>query len=83
MSLPLADSGIEERGFVARVGSHEQQQVTVLDADDARVQQVVGAQVSAAGRERKKQCQLMKLETYCIINPVHYTLHISLTLPPP
>ncbi len=54
MSLPLADSGVEERGFVAWVGSNEQQQVTVLDAGDARVQQVVGAQVGAADRERKK-----------------------------
>jgi len=48
---PLADAGVEQRGFVARVGSHEQQQVAVLDAGDASVQQVVGAQVSAAGRE--------------------------------
>lgn len=53
MSLPLADSGVEQWGFVARVGSYEQQQVTVLDASDARVQQVVGAQVSAAERERE------------------------------
>lgn len=50
---PLSDSGVEERGFVARVGSYEQQQVTVLDAGDARVQQVVGAQVSAAEREKE------------------------------
>lgn len=54
VSLPLADSGVEERGFVAWVGSYEQQQVAVLDAGDARVQQVVGAQVGAADRERQK-----------------------------
>ncbi len=53
MSLPLADSSVEERGFVARVGSYEQQQVTVLDAGDASVQQVVRAQVSAAERENR------------------------------
>lgn len=55
MSLPLADSGIEQWGFVARVGPYEQQQVTVLDAGDAGVQQVVGAQVSAAERARTSE----------------------------
>lgn len=44
---PLADSGVEKRRLVARVGSYQQQKVTLLDAGDARVQQVVGAQVSA------------------------------------
>ncbi|KAA8579812.1 hypothetical protein FQN60_006905 [Etheostoma spectabile] len=48
MSLPLADSGVEQRGFVARVSSYEEQQVTVLDAGDARVQQVVGAQIHSS-----------------------------------
>lgn len=62
MCLPLADSGVEKWGFVAWVGSYEQQQVTVLNAGDARVQQVVGAQVSAAERENN---QLRKLETHC------------------
>lgn len=53
MSSPLADAGVEERGFVARVGSYEQEQVRLLDAGDARVQQVVGAQVSSAERGGK------------------------------
>lgn len=37
MCLPLADSGIEQWGFIARVRSHEQQQVTVLNASNATV----------------------------------------------
>lgn len=51
MSLPLANSGIEQWGFKARVCSHEQQQVTFFNAGDARVQQVVGAEVSAAQKK--------------------------------
>lgn len=52
--LPLADPGVEERGFVARVGSYEQQQVALLYAGDAGVQQVVGAQVSAVWSKNKE-----------------------------
>lgn len=43
VSLPLANSGVEEWGFIAWVGSYKQHKVTLLDAGDARVQQVVGA----------------------------------------
>lgn len=50
---PLANSGVEQRGFVAWVGSYEQKQVALLDASDAGVQQVVGAKVSADGGIRK------------------------------
>lgn len=52
---PLADSGVEKRRLVARVGSYKQQQVALLNAGDARVQQVVGAQISAAGDTTKRQ----------------------------
>lgn len=43
VSVPLANSGVEEWGFIAWVGSYKQHKVTLLDAGDARVQQVVGA----------------------------------------
>lgn len=56
MRLPLADPGVEEWGFVARVGAYEQQQVALLYASDAGVQQVVGTQVIAVWSENNKTC---------------------------
>ena len=47
-AVPLADAGVEERRLVAGVGPDQEQHVALLDAGDARVQQVVGAQVRAA-----------------------------------
>lgn len=59
---PLADAGVEQRRLVAWVGPHEQQQVTLLDAGDAGVQQVVGAQVGAA--ERAQQLRNWKEQNF-------------------
>lgn len=51
MSLPLADSSVEKWSFKAWVGSNQQQKVSLLNAGDAGVQQVVWAQVSAAEKK--------------------------------
>lgn len=53
MVLPLTNPGVEQWSFIAWVCSYEQQQITLLDAGDAAVQQVIGAQVSAKDKKQK------------------------------
>ena len=63
-AVPLADAGVEERRLVAGVGPDQEQHVALLDAGDARVQQVVGAQVRAA-ETRHNDTTLKHRQAHC------------------
>ncbi len=53
MVIPLTDTWIEERSLIAWVCSNQKQKVTLLNASDTAVQEVIGAQVSS--KETKYQ----------------------------
>lgn len=51
--LPLPDTCVEQRGLIAWVGPDQQQQVSLFNASDSSVEEIVGTQVRSKEQTEK------------------------------